>query len=54
MLLEHSAPGQPLNGFTDNYLRVEADMPASADNTVVRLHLDSLCDDGETLRASLR
>ncbi len=54
VLLEHSAPGQPLNGFTDNYLRVEADMPASADNTVLRLHLDSLCDDGETLRASLR
>lgn len=53
VLLEHSFPGKPLGGFTDNYLRVEIDLPQEYDNTLLRVRLDSLKADGETLKASL-
>lgn len=52
-LLEHSFPGKHLGGFTDNYLRVEVDLPQSYDNTLVNVRLDRLKDDGETFEASL-
>lgn len=51
VLLEHSAPGRPLGGFTDNYLRMEADLGPEADNTIRPMRLVELLDDGETLRA---
>lgn len=53
VLLEHSRPGQPLGGFTDNYLRVAVDAPANLDNTIVNVRLDSLADDAETFTATI-
>lgn len=54
VLVEHSRPGKPMGGFTDNYLRIEADLPASSDNRIVNLTLDKLMPDGETVKASLK
>ncbi len=53
VLLEHSRPGQRLGGFTDNYLRVETNLSQDYDNKLVDMHLDSLCEDRETLSASI-
>ncbi len=53
VLLEHSRIGQPLGGFTDNYLRVKADVDPALDNKVVNMRLVSLLGDGETLQAVL-
>lgn len=53
VLLEHSRPGIPMGGFTDNYLKVSLDAPASLDNTIVNVHLDSLDPSGEFIHASL-
>ena len=53
VLLEHPKKGQPMGGFTDNYLRIEADVDVSNDNTVRSMFLESLCDDGETLKSRL-
>ncbi|MDE5661619.1 MAG: tRNA (N(6)-L-threonylcarbamoyladenosine(37)-C(2))-methylthiotransferase MtaB [Muribaculaceae bacterium] len=53
VLLEHTRPGHRLGGFTDNYLRVECDLPQSYDNRLVMMRLDSLGDDGETVSATL-
>lgn len=53
VLLEHSRPGKPLAGFTDNYIRVEIDLPESYDNTLQVLTLGTLQADGETLNATL-
>lgn len=52
VLLEHSRPGMPLAGFTDNYLRVEVDLPPQYDNRLVPLRLESIKDDGETIVAA--
>lgn len=54
VLLEHSRPGQPLGGFTDNYLRVATTLGPEFDNRIVTLSLDSLQEDGETVNASLK
>ena len=53
VLLEHSRPGQKLGGFTDNYLRVETDLPEAYDNNLVAMRLDTLGSDGETVAATL-
>lgn len=42
VLLERGRPGQPMSGFTDNYLKVEVDAPAGLDNTIVDVELLSL------------
>ena len=43
VLLEHSRPGQPMAGFTDNYLRVKVtDAPASLDNCIANVRLDRI------------
>ncbi len=42
VLLEHGKPGQPMGGFTDNYLRVSVDAPRHLDNTIVPVRLLSL------------
>lgn len=52
VLVERSHPGRHSGGFTDNYLRVEIDLDASFDNTVVPLRLDTLMPDGETIKAT--
>lgn len=51
ILLEHSRPGKPMGGFTDNYLRVEIEAPAHLDNTLVQARLTELMPDGETVKA---
>lgn len=53
VLLEHSHARQPLGGFTDNYLRIRADIDPSFDNRVVNMKLMRLLDDGETIEAKL-
>jgi threonylcarbamoyladenosine tRNA methylthiotransferase MtaB len=53
VLLEHPKAGHPMSGFTDNYLKIEVDAPASLDNTIVPVRLDRLSDDGEFIHASL-
>jgi threonylcarbamoyladenosine tRNA methylthiotransferase MtaB len=52
-LLEHPKAGHPMSGFTDNYLKIEVDAPASLDNTIVPVRLDRLSDDGEFVHATL-
>jgi threonylcarbamoyladenosine tRNA methylthiotransferase MtaB len=42
VLLEHTAPGQPMAGFTDNYLRVSIDAPTHLDNCIVPARLLSI------------
>ena len=53
VLLEHTRPGHPMSGFTDNYLKVEVDAPARLDNSVVNVRLDRLSDDGSFIHATL-
>lgn len=53
VLLEHPKKGMPMGGFTDNYLRIEADVDPANDNIVRNMVLDTLCDDGETIKARL-
>ncbi len=43
VLLEHTRPGQPMSGFTDNYLKVRLpDAPPSTDNTILPATLSEL------------
>lgn len=51
VLLEHSHKPGMLSGFTDNYLRIEVPASDNADNTIRKLRLDTLLDDGETIAA---
>lgn len=53
VLLEHSAEGMPMGGFTDNYLRVSVDAPASLDNHIVEVMLDDMTDNGEVVNGHL-
>lgn len=39
VLLEHSRPGGPMGGFTDNYLKVSVDAPEGMDNRIVPVRL---------------
>ena len=39
VLLEHSREGEPMGGFTDNYLRVEINAPQHLDNHIVNARL---------------
>lgn len=42
VLLERGRPGEPMSGFTDNYLKVLVDAPHNLDNTIVPVRLLSL------------
>lgn len=42
VLLEHSREGEPMGGFTDNYLRVEINAPQHLDNHIVNTRLLSI------------
>ena len=42
VLLEHSRDGEPMGGFTDNYLRVEINAPQHLDNHIVNARLLSI------------
>ncbi len=53
VLLEHSHGNGHLGGFTDNYLRVSVDAPASADNSIVDVRLGAYLPDSESMEASV-
>ena len=50
VLWEHAPEGQPMHGFTDNYIKVrQRPGSAAADNTVTPVRLGSPTEDGEAL-----
>lgn len=53
VLLEHPQGDAPMSGFTDNYIKVSVDAPASLDNTVVPVRLLGVTDDGDAMHAQL-
>lgn len=53
VLLEHSRPGRPMSGFTDNYLKVEVDAPRKLDNTIVNVRFNEVFPGGEAVKATL-
>jgi threonylcarbamoyladenosine tRNA methylthiotransferase MtaB len=53
VLLEHSHANGHIGGFTDNYLRVSVDAPASADNSIVDVRLGAYLPESESMEASV-
>lgn len=53
VLWEHAKEGQPLHGFTDNYIRVELAEGTAEDNTLRRTRLGSFTEDRESLTGHL-
>ena len=53
VLLEHSHATGHIGGFTDNYLRVSVDAPASADNSIVDVRLGAYLPESESMEASV-
>ena len=53
VLLEHSKPGKPMSGFTDNYLKVEVAANSSLDNTMVNVRLDEVINSGEEIKGEV-
>ncbi len=54
VLWEHAKPGQPLRGWTDNYIRVEAAPELCAtDNSLTTVRLGDFTADGEALIAHI-
>ena len=49
VLLERSKPGQPMHGFTPNYIRVEVPRNDALDNQVVSLRLGPFNTDSTAL-----
>ena len=50
VLWEHARPGEPMQGFTDNYIRVvQAEGASVADNMLTVVKLGDFSADGETL-----
>ena len=50
VLMEHSKPGCPMHGFTDNYIRVELEQNDALDNQLIRVRLGDFNDDGTALK----
>ena len=54
VLLEHASPRKPrMNGFTDNYIRVEVPNSPELDNQIVRVKLKELNQEGDALCGNL-
>ena len=53
VLLEHSKPGKPMSGFTDNYLKVEVAANSALDNTMVDVCLDEVVNNGEEIKGEV-
>ncbi len=53
VLLEHSKPGRPMSGFTDNYLKVEVAANALLDNMVVNVKLSEVVNNGEEVKGEI-
>ena len=55
VLLEHASPRRPfMNGFTDNYIRVEVPNQPDRDNQIVQVKLGDFNDEGDALRGELK
>lgn len=55
VLLEHASPRRPfMNGFTDNYIRVEVPNQPDRDNQIVQVKLGGFNDEGDALRGELK
>ena len=59
MLLEHSKSKHTMHGFTDNYIRVEINLPEGmssdkVDNTIVNVRLGEWNEDRTALRGEVR
>ena len=53
-LIEHSSPrSKTMNGFTDNYIRVELPNQSQLDNQIVTLRLGPLNPQGDALKAEM-
>lgn len=50
VLMEHSKPGVPMHGFTDNYIRVELNHDDDLDNRLVHVRLGDFNEDGTALK----
>ena len=51
VLLEHASPRKPfMNGFTDNYIRVEVPNQPDKDNQIVQVKLGGFNEEGDALR----
>ena len=58
VLLEHSKSKRTMHGFTDNYIRVEIDLPEGVqssmlDNTIVNVRLGEWNEDGTALKGEI-
>lgn len=49
VLMEHSKPGMPMHGFTDNYIRVELAQDNRLDNQLIRVRLEGFNEEGTAL-----
>lgn len=50
VLLEHSAEGLPMGGFTDNYIRVSVEAAACLDNHIVEVALEEVAESGDAVK----
>lgn len=50
VLLEHSAEGMPMGGFTDNYIKVSVEASECMDNQIVSVALDGMVDGSEAVK----
>ena len=58
VLLEHSKSKRTMHGFTDNYIRVEINLPEGTssdmlDNTIVSVRLAEWTEDGTALKGEI-
>lgn len=53
VLLEHSKPGKPMSGFTDNYLKVSVKADKLSDNTVEQVKLVEIINNGEEVKGEI-
>ena len=53
VLLEKSKEGNPMHGFTENYIRVEVEGDGSLDNRVVRVRLGDFNEDKTALKGTI-
>lgn len=50
VLLEHSAEGMPMGGFTDNYIKVSVEASECMDNQIVSVALDGVVDGSDAVK----
>ena len=50
VLLEHSAEGMPMGGFTDNYIKMSVEASECMDNQIVSVALDGVVDGSDAVK----